>query len=152
MWKPLGALILALGVFCGAGAAFAEWKFYKSAEIRGEEKNILKIDHTRKERTRVWFILIKGEKDAFASNPPRYRVDGNPVRDLASAPSRRTNQNADRWIRWTIWDGEGSRPPELLEFIHGRRVVFQYYPSDGLIREATFSLEGAGEAIEEILK
>ncbi|MCP4686420.1 MAG: hypothetical protein GY859_00115 [Desulfobacterales bacterium] len=152
IWTPLGMLILALSVLFGSGAAFAEWRIYKSAEIYNKEKNILRIDRLHNGRARVWLILKKWKENTFASKPPLYRVDRGPVRDLASAPSRRLDKTGGRWIRWTIWDGKGSHPPALLEIIHGKSIVFQYYPPDGSIKEATFSLEGAEEAIEEILQ
>jgi len=36
--------------------------------------------------------------------------------------------------------------------MNGKQVTFQYYLPDGTIKETTFNMEDAREAIEEILK
>ena len=137
-------------VFCLAVPAFAGWSMYKRASIQSKEKNTLRFDGNSKGPIRAWFILKRKTPGVFASKLPQYKVDSGDVRNVEGAKNGKVSKN--RWVRWEIYDGKGTPGPALLEFMNGKTVVFQYYMPDGEIKETTFSLEGAREAIGELLK
>ncbi len=144
-----------LCVFLFASTAFAGWRIHKITDLENKEKITLRIDsifNGENGDVRMWFILAEKVKEGRLLRFPRYRVDRGPVHDLDLVPGARANHGADLWIRWRIWDCEGAISPELLEFMNGKSVVFQYYLPDGEIRETTFSLEGAKEAIQEVIR
>ncbi len=148
-------LLVMLCVLCFTATAFPDWRIYKKADLRDKKKNTLRIDRTaggKVETVHVWFLLRKKKSGVFSSKTPLYQVDDGPVHDLASVHGRMTDKKAERWIRWQIWDGKGAVPPDLLEIMNGKSFVFQYYLSSGEIKETTFLLDGAKEAIEEVLK
>ena len=150
MCKLLRLGVVVSLVFCFAAPAFAGWNIYKRVSIQSEEKNTLRFDCNSKGPIRAWFILKRKTPGVFASKLPQYKVDSGDVLDFEGAKNRKVSKN--RWVRWEIYDGKGKPGPAILEFMNGKSVVFQYYMPDGEIRESTFSLEGAREAIGELLK
>ena len=79
-------------------------------------------------------------------------MDSNKTHSLKSARNVVTDEKKNRWIRWQIHDGKGETNDALLELMNGKELVFQYYLPGGVIKESIFSLKGAKEAIEEILR
>ncbi len=154
MLKTLKIFMASMCILSVAATAFPGWMMYKRAELRNTEMSVLRIDTFRSGKNgkvRAWLMLSEKTKGVFSSKAPIYQVDDGPVHTLASAPGLKTDNNAEKWIYWEIWDGKGAASPGLLEFINGKSAVFQYYLPGGEIREATFLLEGAKEAIEELL-
>jgi len=153
MFKFMRALAAALIlVFFFAFQSAADWTVYKRVEARSEDRNILRIERNSGGPGTAWFILSSQAKGVFESRLPLYRVDNNEVHDLQNADKMQTDKNKNYWIRWQIYDGKGYISDDLLELINGKEAVFQYYLPDGEIRESIFSLKGAKEAIEEILR
>ncbi len=153
--KKLKILVVMLGVLCFSSTAFSGWQIFKQAQLRSQDKNYLRIEADNYEQNRkvkVWFILNVKTTGVFASKPPLYQVDDGQVHELDSANDRVIEKKDDRWVRWQIWDGKGAVSPDLLEFINGKSVVFQYYLPDGEIKETTFSLEGVKEVIEDFVR
>ncbi len=155
MLKVGKILIATLCVLCFTATAYPGWSAYKKAKVLNKEKNILRIErffYGEGGNVIARILLGKKKKDAFASKLPIYQVDDGPIRELASARKIKTNKDADWWISWEIWNGKGATSHALLELMNGKSVVFQYYLPGGEIKETTFSLEGAKEAIEEAIK
>jgi len=132
------------------GIAMANWKVEKRATARGNNKNHLQIDQKPNGSVQILLVLRSEEKGAFDSQLPLYKVDENKVHDFKTVKIIKIRTN--RWIRWEIWDGNGKPSKELLELMNGKQVVFQYYLSDGTIKEMVFPLKGAKEAIEEVIR
>ena len=151
MYSLFKLVVVVLLVFCFAVPAVAGWKLYKSASIQSKAQDTLRFDKDSVGRIRAWFILRRKTKGVFVSKLPLYKVDNDSVCDL-EGKKKNIEVRKGRWIRWKIQDGKDSPDASLLEFMNGKSVVFQYYMPDGEIRETTFSLEGAREAIEELLK
>ena len=136
---------------CFVTCAYADnWTTYKKAEIRSKEKNIFRIDCVSNSSVRAWLILRNAPEGVFKSKLPIYQIDKNEIHNLEQKKKKKVNE--DRWIRWIISERKGMPESDLLEFMNGNEVTFQYYLPDGSIKESTFSLEGAREAIQEILK
>ena len=150
MLKFLKLVVVVMVICCLAVPAMAGWKVYKSASIRSKGKHTLRFDKNSGGPIQAWFILRRKTKGVFASKLPLYRVDNDSTRDLKGKKNSKVSKN--RWVRWEIDDGKGTPDATLLEFMNGKTVVFQYYMPDGKIKETTFSLEGAREAIGELLK
>ena len=150
MYSLFKLVVVVLLVFCFAVPAVAGWRVYKSASIQSKEKSTLRFEKYSEGPIRACFILNRKRKGAFASKLPLYKVDNDSVCDLEGKKNSKVKEG--RWIRWEIDDGKGLPDVALLEFMNGKSVVFQYYMPDGRIMEETFSLEGAREAIEELLK
>jgi len=131
--------------------AIADWTIYKQTEVRSIEKHRLRFDHDLGGPVRAWLILKSKKSGVFESKLPLYQVDDNEVHDLQLIEKGR-RVNKDRWVLWEIYGGKGPLSDALLEFMNGKEVTFQYYLPDGTIKETTFNLEGAKEAINEILK
>jgi hypothetical protein len=125
-------------------------RVYNRAEVHSKEMHKLRFDRHSAGPIRAWFILRRNVKGVFASKLPLYRVDDNPVRHSEDYENRKVKK--DKSIGWEIDDGKGKPSAALLEFMNGTSVVFQYYMPDGEIKETTFPLEGAREAIGELLK
>ncbi|UCF91869.1 MAG: hypothetical protein JSW39_26960 [Desulfobacterales bacterium] len=153
-WSRSSLIPLLLGsFFCVAADAVADWTFYRSTAVRSPEKHTFRIDRASNKPANAWFILWPRMKGAFASKLPLYQVDENPVHDLNLVKrGLEVNPEKDHWIKWQIFDGKGPLNDELREFMNGKEVTFQYYLPDGTIKETTFDLKGAREAIEEILR
>lgn len=132
--------------------AMADWKIYKRAEVRSNNNNIMRIDRNSGGSVCVWFILNPKVRGVFESKLPLYQVDRNEVNDLQLARKEERDKDKSHWIQWAIYDGKGALSEDLLELMNGNEVVFQYYLPDGEIRESIFSLKGAKEAIEEVLR
>lgn len=153
MLKIFRFVLMIVSLICICSQAFAGWTFYKSANARSKDNHIFRIDKTHSSKVRAWFILNRKTPSAFTSKLPLFQVDGNKIHDLQLIKKGRSvNKDKDKWVLWEIYSGKGSLSDELLEFMNGKEVTFQYYLPDGTIKEATFNLEGAREAISEILK
>jgi phosphoribosylformylglycinamidine (FGAM) synthase-like amidotransferase family enzyme len=148
--KQFGQLIVITSILLFCVSADATWSIYKRIQKSSEDGHILRLDLGSKKPIRAWFILRKETENAFKSKLPLYQVDNNDVHDLQQKKNRKVKE--DRWIRWVISDGNGKTSPDLMELMNGKELTFQYYLPDGTIKETTFSLEGAKEAIEGILK
>lgn len=131
-------------------SANAEWTIYKRIQQRSKEGHILRLDTVSESTIQAWFILKKKTAGVFKSKLPLYQVDQNTVHDLQLVKNKKVEK--DRWVQWIISDRKGIHGPDLLEFMNGTEVTFQYYLPDGTIKETAFDLDGAREAIEEILK
>lgn len=130
----------------------AGWLVYKKAEVRSANGHRLRIDRYQKGEIRGWFILKSRIPSAFESRLPLYQIDDNEVHDLEEIKDKiGINGKKDHWIRWTISDKNEPISSDLMELMNGKRATFQYYLPDGTIKETTFSLEGAKEAIRELL-
>jgi len=128
--------------------ATGEWSLYKRASIKSKEGHSLRIDSSGNKDLMIWFMLKKKTLGAFSEKMPVYRVDELPVRSLDNISGLKVKKK--RWIRWLISKGK-SPSKELVEVMHGKEMIFQYYRDDGRIMEAIFSLEGAKEAVSEIM-
>ena len=152
MPKPVKIFLILLVVLYLPSPAMGKWAIYKRTQITNEDKNTLRFDHSTGGPVRVWLILRPKETGAFDSKLPLYQVDNNKINEVASSDGIRTNKEKDYWILWHIFNGKGALNRDLFEFINGKEVTFQYYLPDGTIKETTFNLDGAKEAINEILK
>lgn len=147
----LAVLLLTIGVL-GQTAFGGGWTVQKQAEMTNVEKRTFRISKTGNDVVRAWFILGGELREAFSGKLPVYRVDGNRVRNLSEYQSGFvTDREKSRWISWVLSRSVVNYSDELQEIIVGSEIVFQYYMPDGAIYETTFSLEGAKEAIEEVL-
>ena len=131
-------------------AVNGEWTVYKRIEQSSKEGHLLRFDTGAKDTIRAWFILKNSRTDVFKTKLALYQIDENEVHDLKLIKAKRINKN--RWIRWNISDDKRGGDLDLLEFMNGKEVIFQYYLPDGTIKETTFNLEGARKAIEGVLK
>ena len=147
LYWQLVIILLILTMFVSANA---DWSIYKKIEHRSKEGHIFRIDINYRRTIQAWLILKKTTAGVFETKMPLYRVDTNDVHDLRLIKNISTDK--DRWIAWVISVGKGKPSPDLIELMNGREVTFQYYLPDGTIKETTFDLKGAREAIEEILK
>lgn len=133
--------------------ASANWKVSKKAVVNNQEKNVMIIERMPNGRVLAKFVLQNEIKDLFKFKLPIYKVDNNKIRDFKTAKnliiSEKTNQIS--WILWEIFDGKGPPNKELLEIMMGKNLILQYYIPDGAIKETSFELKGAFEAISEIL-
>lgn len=134
------------------GSANADWTIYRQADLLNKDRHKLRIGlSSANQILRVWFILHLPQEGAFASKMPLYRIDGNLVRDLHNVESLTTNKEKDRWIYWTLASVQDGINEELLEWINGKSVVFQYYLPGGRIKETTFLLQGIQQIIDEMM-
>jgi hypothetical protein len=131
-------------------SANAEWTIYKRIQQRSKEGHVLKIDTDTNNIIWAWFILKKKTAGVFKSKLPLYQVDNNDVHDFQLIKNKKVKE--DRWIRWMISNSKSAPGSDLLELMNGKEATFQYYLPDGTIKETAFDLDGAREAIEEILK
>jgi hypothetical protein len=145
--RQLVAILLLLSSLISANA---EWTIYKRIGQRSKDGHFLRIDTGSNSTIRASFILKKPTASVFKSKLPLYQVDNNDVHDLQL--TKIISLKDDQWISWVISDGKGKPSPDLIELMNGKDVTFQFYLPDGTIKETTFNLEGAREAIEEILK
>ena len=144
--RQLGVILVIL--LCCV-AAYAEWTIYKRIEQRSPEGHVLRLDTVPENSIRAWFLLRNNTAGVFKHKMPLYQVDNNDIHDLQLIKNIKTRE--DRWIRWIISDKTGKPSPDLIELMDGTEVRFQYYLPDGTIKETTFDLKGAREAIGEIL-
>jgi len=150
MHRVLKIGIIVLIICCFVTPSLAGWSVYKRVQVKSKEKHTLRFDKHSGGAVRIWFILRHERKGVFATGLILYKVNDHPVRGVKGA--RKIKVSKDRWLSWEIDDGQGKPDEGLLEFMDGDSVVFQYYLPDGEIKETIFSLEGAREAIEELLK
>ena len=143
-------LVIILVILSSFISANAEWAIYKRIEQRSKEGHVLRIDTDTNNIIRAWFILKQKTADVFKSKLPLYQVDNHDVHDLQLIKKKRVKK--DQLIRWMISNRKRMPDPDLVEFMNGKEVTFQYYLPDGTIKETSFDLKGAHEAIEEILK
>jgi hypothetical protein len=80
--------------------------------------------------------------------PPRYQIDQGKIHDLKDEKSLKTAKTY--WIRFRLAQDNEYRDSKLLELLQGKKLVFQYYPADKIIKEAVFNLEGIKEAVQTI--
>lgn len=123
-----------------------------SIQIQNQKRDFLRFDLDKNGSVRVWLILMPKKPMAFKKRRPIYKIDDNPYHDLKLVLNYKTNYEKDEWVRWNIVPHMRSSSDELLEFINGRSLVFQYYLPDGSIEETIFSLINADHQIGKLLK
>ena len=129
------------------------WWIYKSTGIVNKEGHGFQIEKITDGTIRAVFTIVRELPEVLDKKLPLYQVDDNKVHDLSLKADLRVldPKKGDR-IRWRISAPGKPLSPDLLEIMNGREITFQFYPPDGSIEETTFSLEGAREKIEEILR
>jgi hypothetical protein len=89
-----------------------------------------------------------------------YRIDKNSPNDLAR--EKRVQEMGvgiqayawePKWVNFLIWHGKESegRGETLNQLMQGKFIVFKYFLFTGGNKDATFTLEGAGPAIADVL-
>jgi hypothetical protein len=131
-------------------ASKAEWLIYKRAQYRNSDNIHLHFDSLENQWIRIRLIFPEGVEGATPERPPLYQIDANEVHDLKENIEIRFDKNKHRWLDWIIHKGEKPYSEELQEFLLGKKVIFQYYLPDGMIKETTFKLDGLKGTIEEI--
>ncbi len=130
-------------------ASAGEWHIYKEVRTRSEDGHTLKFCKNLNGPVTAWLILGKKLEGAFKGRLPVYRIDDGSIRSIADSEKKTPKEGT--YINWEIDDGKASPGQLLKEFMEGKRVVFQYYLYDGVIKEAAFDLSGCREAISELL-
>ncbi len=131
---------------------YASWDIYKRVSLRNKAGHRLVFECNKSKYIRVWLKLnTQKEENVVFNKLPVYRVDNYDIHKIGKEKyEKKIKILVGHYISWIISNRE--RPSkELREFMNGREVVFQYYRDDGKIMEAVFPLDGAKEAIEEIL-
>jgi hypothetical protein len=128
----------------------ATWRVYKFAEIENEDHNTLRFHRKWNGPIYAWFVVKSKFEDVFKEKLPLYRIDDRAIHNLQHQENLRSNK--DTWIKWPIYDGSGPINEQMLEFMNGKILTFQYYLPDGEIRETVFHLDGVRDAINELLK
>ena len=152
MSKFLTYLTVAILSLCFVASAVADWSIYRQVQLRNVDKNYLRFSGPPEGPVYAWLLFGRKIPGVFKSKYPLYQVDGNEVSNLKAAQKVQTDKNKENWVRWQIYDGKGGISDELKEFMHGKEAVFQYYYPSGMIKETTFDLTGAKEAIEGVLR
>ena len=152
MSKYAKYLIFVILSLCFAAAAVADWSIHRQVQLRNIDKNYLRFSGPPGGPVYAWLILGRKVPGVFKSKYPLCQVNGNEVSNLKAAQKVQTDKNKEHWVRWQIYDGKGGISDELKEFMHGKEAVFQYYYPSGMIKETTFDLTGAKEAIEGVLR
>ncbi len=130
----------------------AGWFIYKSAQVRDQYRNSLKIDVTSNGRIRIRFFLSKPKPNVFSNKLPLYKVDNGKTHDLRDARGLKTDAKKSRWVIWTISKKKNPVSDGLKEIMNGNFMTLQYYLSDGTIKETTFDIKDADKAIYEIIR
>ena len=99
------------------------------------------------------FAQLELEKGQFGDQPPQYRIDQEMWRNLDTPVGRTAKLEAER-VTWMVWSGmtqDIGADDALQNWIKGATVTFQWTDKKGRIQEDTFSLAGAGEAIQRVV-
>lgn len=155
------ALLGFLTLLLSAGAQ-AQWKVIDGvAAVENKEGHALSV--YRQANGTVWAQLTLSNRtpDEFApKKAPVYRVDQNPANDLAHAMLLQDMGGGFQAFAWNpksvhflIWQGSElqGRSDKVNHLMTGKAAVFQYEVAGGTLRETTFPLNGAGQAIARAL-
>ena len=130
-------------------ASCSEWTLFKRASIKSKNHGSLQIEHREGKGIYIFFYMHNKEV-SFKNNLPLYQVDDGKVHHLDKMPKLTTGKN--RWVRWRFTDDIKKISPELKEIINGKKLYFQYHLPDNTIKEAVFELQGAKDAVNEIVR
>ncbi len=145
--KFLQIFLSVLMLLLPATSKAAGWDTYQRVSIVNENKDTLYIENYSNKNLYIR-LFVHNRKVSLKYRPPRYQVDQGKIHDLKDEKSLKTAKN--RWIRFRLAQDNEYRDSKFLELLQGRKLVFQYYPADKIIKEAVFNLEGIKEAVQTI--
>lgn len=93
------------------------------------------------------------KKSQFGNQPPQYRIDQGPWRDL-DTPVETTAKLETERVTWTVWAGmtqDIGADDALYLWMQGNQITFRWTDKKGSTREETFSLLGANDTIRRVV-
>ncbi len=147
----------AVGLWNPLSADANEWRFYRQADLSNESGHRLRLDAHNNHQLRIWLILKHKNSGVFSEQLPVFKIDQGPVYQIASFKDKniQTQIQEDRWILFRGKTDNKEFNKEfvkiLAEFENGEKVIFQYYPSDGSIRETAFKLSRIDKIIDWLI-
>ena len=157
MRKTLLALVMTL---LAAGASHAQWKVVGNSAV-AENKDGHSLSVYRHANGWVWasFALSDRTPDLLAANKaPTYKVDQNTAHDVGDAMRIQgagipVYKGEPKRVSFAIWRGDDPdiRNAKIDQLMTGRDVVVNYTVANGMSKQTTFALNGAGQAIAKAL-
>ena len=150
-WGSIALLLTAMPASTAANPAEAGWNTYIIAETFSLDKNKHSLRfYIKNEHIKIKLTLGAAEPGVFDNRLPVYRIDDNTVHDFNQRDVFKNLVTREgRWIMWDI--SMITRPSQqILEFMNGNVVIFQYYRNDGKIMETSFDLTGLQDAMIDL--
>ena len=126
-----------------------DWKsyLYKRVSITNQTKDVIYLENLNNTGLFIRF-LVHNRKVSLKLKPPLYQVDQGEVYNLKNEKTLKTAKT--HWLRFRIAQNKDDHNSKFTELLNGKRLVFQYYPSKDVMKEAVFDLEGIKEAVQTL--
>lgn len=93
------------------------------------------------------------KKLQFGNQPPQYRIDQGPWREL-DTPIEKTAKLETERVTWIVWAGmtqDIGVDDALNVWMQGNHITFRWTGNKGVTHEETFSLLGANDTIRRVV-